>query len=81
LADDFERHGVEAIERVRIEKPEAYIKVIASLLPMDPTLSSIGLQPPSHKVERKGMARLFSRMDCEYDDTDLDRADQTAGRP
>jgi hypothetical protein len=39
LADDFERHGVEAIERVRIEKPEAYIKVIASLLPKDLNLN------------------------------------------
>jgi hypothetical protein len=29
LAEDFEKHGVEVIERVRIEKPEAYIKVIA----------------------------------------------------
>ena len=26
---------MEAIERVRIEKPEAYLKVIASLLPKD----------------------------------------------
>jgi hypothetical protein len=39
LADDFERHGVEAIERVRIEKPEAYIKVVASLLPKDLNLN------------------------------------------
>jgi hypothetical protein len=39
LADDFERHGVEAIERVRIEKPEAYLKVIASLLPKDLNLN------------------------------------------
>jgi hypothetical protein len=39
LADDFERHGVEVIERVRIEKPEAYLKVIASLLPKDLNLN------------------------------------------
>jgi hypothetical protein len=39
LANDFERHGAEAIERVRIEKPEAYLKVIASLLPKDLNLN------------------------------------------
>ena len=39
LAEDFERHGVEAIERVRIEKPEAYLKVIASLVPKDLNLN------------------------------------------
>jgi hypothetical protein len=35
LSEDFERHGAKVIERVRIEKPEAYIKVVASLLPKD----------------------------------------------
>jgi hypothetical protein len=39
LAEDFERHGTEVIERVRIEKPEAYLKVIASLLPRDLNLN------------------------------------------
>ena len=39
LADDFEKHGAEVIERVRIEKPEAYLKVIASLLPKDLNLN------------------------------------------
>jgi hypothetical protein len=39
LNEDFERHGAEVIERVRIEKPEAYLKVIASLLPKDLNLN------------------------------------------
>ena len=39
LADDFEKHGPAVIERVRIEKPEAYIKVVASLLPKDLNLN------------------------------------------
>ena len=39
LAEDFENHGAEVIERVRIEKPEAYLKVIASLLPKDLNLN------------------------------------------
>ena len=39
LAEDFENHGAEVIERVRIEKPETYLKVIASLLPKDLNLN------------------------------------------
>ena len=33
LYADFVAHGVEAIERTREEKPDAYLKVIASILP------------------------------------------------
>ena len=33
LQEDFEANGVAAIQRVREEKPDAYLKVIASLLP------------------------------------------------
>lgn len=32
---DFEQNGVEAIERVRAEKPDQYLKVIASILPKE----------------------------------------------
>lgn len=32
---DFEKHGVAVIERVRLEKPEQYLKVIASILPKE----------------------------------------------
>ena len=32
---DFEKHGVAAIAKVRDEKPEQYLKVIASILPKD----------------------------------------------
>lgn len=35
LHDDFAKHGVGAIEKVRAEKPDAYVKVIASLLPKE----------------------------------------------
>lgn len=33
LHDDFQLHGVAAIEKVRDERPQDYLKVIASLLP------------------------------------------------
>ncbi len=33
LHDDFTIHGVSVIETVRVEKPDQYLKVVASLLP------------------------------------------------
>lgn len=35
MHEDFEAHGVEAIVKVREEKPDQYLKVIASILPKD----------------------------------------------
>lgn len=35
LHDDFNAHGVAAIVKVREEKPDQYLKVIASILPKD----------------------------------------------
>lgn len=35
LHDDFEAHGVSVIETVRREKPDQYMKVVASLLPKE----------------------------------------------
>lgn len=35
LHEDFEKNGVAAVERVRDEKPDQYLKVIASLLPKE----------------------------------------------
>lgn len=32
---DWELHGVKTIEAVRLEKPDAYLKVVASLLPKE----------------------------------------------
>lgn len=39
LHDDFNEHGVDAIVQVRDEKPDQYLKVIASLLPKDVNLN------------------------------------------
>ena len=35
LADDFATHGTKVIEQVRAEKPDQYLKVIASVLPKE----------------------------------------------
>ncbi len=39
LHNDFNEHGVAAVEQVRIEKPDQYLKVIASLMPKELTLN------------------------------------------
>ena len=35
LYADFQEHGVETIAKVREEKPDQYLKVVASLMPRD----------------------------------------------
>lgn len=35
LQDDFKEHGVQAISKVREERPDQYLRVIASILPKD----------------------------------------------
>lgn len=35
LSDDFEVHGVDAIIKVRSEKPDAYLRIVADLVPKD----------------------------------------------
>lgn len=35
LTADFEQHGETVIERVRSEKPEAYLKIVSDLVPKD----------------------------------------------
>lgn len=35
LHDDFQQHGIETIQRVRNEKPDQYLKVVAGLLPKE----------------------------------------------
>lgn len=39
LHDDFNEHGIAAIVKVRTDKPDQYLKVIASLLPKELTLN------------------------------------------
>ena len=39
LHEDFQENGVEAIRRVRLERPQDYIKVIAGLLPKEMDLN------------------------------------------
>lgn len=40
LADSFHRDGADAIERVRVNDPVQYVKVIASILPREVTVTT-----------------------------------------
>lgn len=40
---DFARHGVNVIARIREEKPEAYLKLVASVLPKDLSAATGGV--------------------------------------
>jgi hypothetical protein len=54
LQEDFEKHGVAAIETVRCEKPDQYLKVIASILPKDinVNVNQIGEMTDDELIER-----------------------------
>lgn len=43
LHDDFQEHGVSVIETVRRDKPDQYLKVIASILPKELTVNTNAL--------------------------------------
>lgn len=35
IAEDFEQHGRDAIQRCRLEKPDVYLRVIATMMPKE----------------------------------------------
>jgi len=37
MCEDFEKHGILAIEQVRTNKPDQYLKVIAAIIPKEIT--------------------------------------------
>lgn len=55
LAEDFRDGGVEAIRKMRTEKPNEYVKVVASLLPKHVEVKDVGLDD----AERDELASLL----------------------
>ena len=51
LSDDFEKHGMEAVERMRNESPSQYNNVIAKLMPKLMELSGPDESPLSLAIE------------------------------
>jgi hypothetical protein len=56
LHDDFQTEGVEAIRKVRAEKPDQYLKVIASIIP----------QEVNHKVDDLNDGLTDAELFAEY---------------
>lgn len=54
LQEDFENHGIVAIQTVREKKPDQYLKVIASILPKDLNINvnNLGEMSDDELVER-----------------------------
>ena len=54
LHDDFQAHGVQAIQTVREKKPDQYLKVIASIMPKDINLNvnALGEMSDDDLIER-----------------------------
>jgi hypothetical protein len=64
LADDFDKHGVAAIETVRTEKPDAYVKVIASLLPKEFKIETVSELTDEQLTARIAqLADVFHRLE------------------
>lgn len=59
LQADFEQHGVEAIAEVRENKPDQYLKVIASILPKEIDLGDNAMA--ALKESRDAAANAFFR--------------------
>ena len=55
LAEDFKDHGVAAIRSMREEKPNEYVKVVASLLPKHVEVKDVTLD----ELERDELASLL----------------------
>lgn len=48
LADDFETHGKDVVEKVRSERPHDYLKIVASLVPKQMEIEN---KRPSRRAE------------------------------
>ena len=55
LYEDFQQHGVEAIQKVRAEDPSAYVRVIAGLLPKKVEIT----ENPLESMNDDELARLI----------------------
>lgn len=57
MAEDFEEHGAEAIQQVRRDRPQDYLKVIASILPKIISVKTDDLESLSDDELRLAYAR------------------------
>lgn len=64
LHDDFLLHGVETIARVREDKPDQYMKVVASLLPKEFKIETVSELTDEQLDSRiRGLADVLHRLE------------------
>ena len=59
LSDDFEKNGLETVEKVRADKPDAYLNVIGKLMPKLMELSG----PDGESIPVSGTVNLVKSGD------------------
>jgi hypothetical protein len=59
LANDFEEHGIETIEKVRVREPGTYIKVIKDILPREVLVRAFSVEAT---VDLTSMAETQGRL-------------------
>ena len=59
LSDDFDEHGLDAVQKVRDEKPDAYLNVIGKLMPKLMELSG----PDGESIPVSGTVNLVKSSD------------------
>ena len=59
LSDDFEKNGLETVEKVRADKPDAYLNVIGKLMPKLMELSG----PDGESIPVSGTVNLVKSSD------------------
>lgn len=62
LHDDFNEHGVAAVKAVREEKPDQYLKVIASLMPKDHNINITNVDEMSDAELAERIRTLASQL-------------------
>lgn len=61
LTDDFEQHGAEAIAKAREDNPDAYMRIIASLLPKELVVERAPLEGLTDDELAAAIAELRAR--------------------
>jgi hypothetical protein len=65
LADDFDVHGKAAIETVRAERPQDYLKVVASILPKELNIKTDPLEELSDAELDRRIKQLAAALSLE----------------
>jgi hypothetical protein len=62
LLANWEKHGVETIEAVRAEKPDQYLKVVASILPRELNLKVSELDELSDEQLQRQLTHIVAQL-------------------